>query len=109
MAVWLVRNYLEEGANVLDPFCGVGTMLIERDKLVKAGQMYGVDTFGKAIEGARINTSKAGAHANYINRNYFDFEHSMLFDEIITDMPVLEYGAADEFYGRFLSYSEGLL
>ena len=109
MAVWLVRNYLEEGANVLDPFCGVGTMLIERDKLVKAGQMYGVDTFGKAIEGARINTSNAGAHANYINRNYFDFEHSMLFDEIITDMPVLEYGAADEFYGRFLSYSEGLL
>lgn len=109
MAVWLVRNYLEEGANVLDPFCGVGTMLIERDKLVKAGQMYGVDTFGKAIDGARINTSKAGARANYINRNYFDFEHSILFDEIITDMPVLEYGAADEFYGRFLSYSEGLL
>lgn len=109
MAIWLVRNYLEEGANVLDPFCGVGTMLIERDRLVKAGQLYGVDTFGKAVDGARINTSRAGVRANYINRNYFDFEHSMLFDEIITDMPVLEYKAADEFYGRFLSYSEGLL
>lgn len=109
MAVWLARGYLEEGAKVLDPFCGVGTMLIERDKLVKAGQMYGVDTFGKAIEGARLNTAKAGAHANYINRNYFDFEHSALFDEIITDMPVLEHTDADGFYGRFLSYSEGML
>lgn len=109
MAVWLARGYLKEGANVLDPFCGVGTMLIERDKLVKAGQMYGVDTFGKAIEGARLNTSRAGAHANYINRNYFDFEHSVLFDEIITDMPALEHGEADEFYGRFLSYSERML
>ncbi len=109
MAVWLARDYLEEGAKVLDPFCGVGTMLIERDKLVKAGQMYGVDTFGKAIEGARLNTAKAGAHANYINRNYFDFEHSVLFDEIITDMPALEHADADEFYRRFLSYSEGML
>ncbi|MCM1308531.1 MAG: methyltransferase [Butyrivibrio sp.] len=109
MAVWLVRDYLEEGANVLNPFCGVGTMLIERDKLVKAGQMYGVDTFGKAVEGARSNTARAGLSANYINRDYFDFGHSMLFDEIITDMPSPERGGADKLYGRFLSHSEGLL
>lgn len=106
MAVWLARDYLKAGADVLDPFCGVGTMLIERDRLVKAGQMYGIDTFGKAIEGARSNTAKAGIHINYINRNYYDFEHSLLFDEIITDLPVLEHGVADAFYGRFLKCSE---
>ncbi len=109
MAVWLVRDYLKQGADVLDPFCGVGTLLIERNKLVKAGRMYGTDTFGRAIEGARKNTGKAGIKINYINRDYYDFEHSLIFDEIITDMPVLEHREADVFYGRFLKCSEGHL
>lgn len=102
MAVWLARDYMKEGANVLDPFCGVGTMLIERNMLVRAGQMYGIDTFGQAIEGARINTAKAGIHINYINRDFFDFKHEWLFDEIITDMPAPGGNETDELYGRFL-------
>ena len=37
----------------LDPFCGVGTMLIERDIAQPAREKYGIDIFGPAIEGAR--------------------------------------------------------
>lgn len=83
----LARPYLQEKAQVLDPFCGVGTMLVERDLLVAAGDMYGTDVFGEAIAGARENAKAAGRNINYINRDIFDFTHKYLFDEIVTDMP----------------------
>lgn len=79
--------YLKEGAQVLDPFCGVGTMLIERHKLVPANPMYGIDLFGEAIDKAIINAKRAEAVINFINRDFFDFTHNYLFDEIFTNMP----------------------
>lgn len=83
----LARPYLTEGAQVLDPFCGVGTMLVERGKLMDAGDMYGIDIFGKGIEAARENTSLTDIRVNYINRDFFDFTHDYPFDELITNMP----------------------
>lgn len=109
MMVSLVKDYLKEDAQILDPFCGVGTVLIERNKLKKAAHIYGIDTFGKAIEAARNNTLRADrVNINYINRDYFDFTHEYLFDEIITDMPV-SGDDMDDFYGRFFDKSAGLL
>lgn len=87
LTVSLARKYLKEGAQVLDPFCGVGTMLIERALLLPCGSMYGIDILGDAIEKARKNTRRIGLPINYINRDFFDFTHEYLFDEIITDMP----------------------
>lgn len=87
LAVELARPYLREGAQILDPFCGVGTMLIERERAVAAGTMYGIDIFGEAVEKARENTSRAGCRIYYINKDFFEFEHEYLFDEVITDMP----------------------
>lgn len=87
LAVQLAKTYLKENAQVLDPFCGVGTMLIERNKAVRAGIMYGVDIFGDAIEKAHINTERSGCHVYYIKKDFFAFEHEYLFDEVITDMP----------------------
>lgn len=87
LLVALSKDYLKEDAQVLDPFCGVGTMLIERHKLVKANTMYGIDIFGKTIEMARENTENARCIVHYINRDFFDFQHEYLFDEIITNMP----------------------
>ena len=37
LAMKLAQKYLKEGAQVLDPFCGVGTMLIERNYTGKTG------------------------------------------------------------------------
>nr|WP_308625071.1 methyltransferase domain-containing protein [uncultured Eisenbergiella sp.] len=87
LTVALAAEYLKENAQVLDPFCGVGTMLIERYKAVKAGSTYGVDIQEDAIRKARRNTEAAGQIIHYINRDFFRFEHEYLFDEVITDMP----------------------
>lgn len=87
LTVKLAERYMKEGAQVLDPFCGVGTMLIERHKAVKSNTMYGLDILEEAVEKARKNTEAAGQIIHYINRDFFDFKHEYLFDEIITNMP----------------------
>ena len=100
----IARPYLQEGAQVLDPFCGVGTMLIERDKFIPAGDMYGTDIFGEAIEKARENTALAEKKIAYVNRDFFDFTHEYLFDEIISNMPVKGKKTKEEqsaFYEHF--------
>lgn len=83
----LARPYLKEDAQVLDPFCGTGTMLIERYMAKPAHPMYGVDIFAKAIDIARDNTQAAGLTINYINRDFENFTHEYRFDEIVTNMP----------------------
>ena len=83
----LIMEYLKDGAQVLDPFCGVGTMLVERSKIAKADPIYGLDILEEAVVKAEENTKNAGMIAHYINRDYFDFRHEYLFDEIVTNMP----------------------
>lgn len=112
MLVKIAQPYLKEDAQILDPFCGVGTMLIERDKKVPAREKYGIDIYGEAIRMARENASAAGEKINFINRNYFDFSHEYLFDEIITNMPVRGRKTKeemDEFYASFFEKSKELL
>lgn len=85
----LARPYLKEGAQVLDPFCGTGTMLIERHFIMPAHPLYGLDIYGTAIDYARENTSAANVLVNYIQRDFEAFSHDYLFDEIVTNMPAV--------------------
>ncbi len=85
------RPYFKDNANVLDPFCGVGTLLLERR--LQSGQnyhvrgLYGVDTFGAAVEGGRENAGILNIPVNFIQRDFFEFTHAYLFDEVFTDLP----------------------
>lgn len=83
----LAKEYLKEDAQVLDPFCGVGTMLVERNKMVQTKVMYGVDIFGEAIDGAIENADLDNTDIYFINKDFFDFTHKYQFDEIFTNMP----------------------
>ena len=78
---------MKEDAQVLDPFCGVGTMLIERHKAVRANTSYGIDIQEDAILKARENAEAARQVIHFINRDFFQFTHDYLFDEVITNMP----------------------
>lgn len=113
LTVSLVKDFLKENAQVLDPFCGVGTMLLERHKAVKNGTAYGLDIQEDAILKARGNTEAAGQIAHYINRDFFRFEHEYLFEEVITNMP-FKMGRTtreevDELYKHFFSSVSGFL
>ena len=108
--VALCRDYLKPGAQLLDPYCGVGTLLIERCLAVPGGSVYGVDTFKEAIDLARENTKASGLpEIYYIHRNSHDFTSEYLFDEIFTEMPRLSAEETDAEYREFLSHSYGLL
>ncbi len=85
--VALAKDYMIPDSRTLDPFCGVGTMLIERQKLVKGNTSYGIDFYEPAITKAKINTEEAGQIIHFINKNFFDFTHEYKFDEIFTNMP----------------------
>ena len=102
----LAKEYFTEDAQVLDPFCGTGTMLIERRMFGRTGSMYGLDILEEAILKARVNTESARVKANYINRDFFDFRHEYRFDEVITNLPGCskQHGEEEitELYQRFL-------
>ena len=112
LIAYLARPYLAEQAQILDPFCGVGTMLLERDRICPARVMYGIDTFGEAIDGAWENARLAGKQVNYIHRDFFTFQHGYLFDEIITNMPDRGKKSREEhdlFYRKFFEKAEEVL
>ena len=104
LIVSLAKPYLKETAQIMDPFCGVGTLLIERAHLVPAREIYATDTYGDAITMGRENAAFAKTRINFIHRDFFDFKHDYKFDELITDMPVRNRQTKAEmelFYERF--------
>lgn len=108
----LAVDYLKEDAQIIDPFCGVGTMLIERDILREAREIYAIDTFGDAIRKGRMNSKYAGTQINFIQRDFFDFKHDYKFDEIVTNMPIqgkMSKEQMDELYRKFFSKAEEIL
>ena len=113
LAAALAAPYLKKDAQILDPFCGVGTLLIERCLLTAADPVYGVDRFAEAVGKARVNSEPAQGvrHApiHYINRDFFDFTHDYPFDEIITHFPEPGEEEAQTFAGRFLDKAGTLL
>lgn len=101
------QPFFRENAQVLDPFCGAGTMLVERAKYGPVKQMFGLDVLEEAVLAARENTQLADERANYVHRDFFTFRREEAFDEIVTDMPftVSEHEErkreTEELYRRF--------
>ena len=92
----LAAGYLKEDAQIMDPFCGVGTMLIERNYHTHARNMYATDIFADAIEKGQENADKAQMWIHFINRDFFTFTHGYPFDELISNMPARGKKTKDE-------------
>lgn len=105
----LAAPYLKEDAQIIDPFCGVGTMLIERNLRVPAKEMYATDIFGEAIEKGRENAALAEARINFIHRDFFDFKHDYPFDEIVTNMLVRGKKTREEMDALYRDFFEKTL
>ena len=100
-------------AQVLDPFCGVGTMLIERQMQVKANTSYGIDIYNEAIKKAHMNMEAAGQIIHFVNKDFFEFTHEYAFDEIFTNMPFATGHKGEDviydIYSRFFEKAKSLL
>lgn len=112
MLMALAKPYLKKNAQILDPCCGVGTMLVERHMLLPVREVYAIDVFGEAVAKARINAEAAGLKVNLIHKDYLDFKHGYLFDEIICNMPMRGKRTKEEqdaFYQGFFDKSQELM
>ncbi len=103
--VQLAKPYLTEDASVLDPFCGSGTLLIEKNIQCPSHFCMGVDVYQDGINIAKRNTKLAKQHIHYVHKDALRFVHNEMFDEIITDMPTLAQVTDEdhlaEIYNRF--------
>lgn len=95
LLVHLAKPYMMQRARVLDPFCGVGTLLLERHKQVGNNTAYGIDCYATAIEKAKENTEAAAQIVHYINKDCLEFAHEYQFDEIFTNMPSVTAGKSE--------------
>lgn len=108
----LAEEYTTDHAQVLDPVCGTGTLLIERNYLKPCRSTYGIDIFGEAIEKGRANAKIAKMQVNYINRDFRDFSHAYPFDEIWADMPqkgAISYEELHRLYEQLFAKAEECL
>jgi len=103
--VELAKPYMIDHAKVLDPFTGVGTLLIERNMVKPARFSVGIDIYGLGIEAARKNAKAAQMNINFVHKDSLRFVNNEMFDEIFTDMPTLsqmkDEHALRDLYDRF--------
>ena len=101
----LCRSYMREGANVLDPFCGSGTMLIERAMILPAQSLVGVDISPAAIRAACENRKASGRKIALIQGDALQFGASR-YDEVISNMPfgirVSRHAENERLYALFI-------
>ncbi len=82
----LCEPYMRENADVLDPFCGSATMLVERAYLKPVKSLVGVDLSGYAIKAACANRSAARLRIALIHGDILDYGAAQ-YDEIVANMP----------------------
>lgn len=105
---------LQPGARVLDPFCGSGTMLIERNMLNEASALHGVDISRPACAIARRNAKAAHIRSMPVyNRDIIGFQTDEPYDEIISNMPfgnrVGNHSENETLYRKFVAQADSLL
>lgn len=102
-----LTRWLSPSAKVIDPFCGSGTMLIERAKLKDFRTLTGVDIFNTAITAAEINSNLANVKIELISKDILEYFPLAPFDEMITNMPFESKMGARNFntklYGDFVN------
>ncbi|MDL2220206.1 methyltransferase [Eubacteriales bacterium OttesenSCG-928-N14] len=83
----LVAARMQRDARILDPFCGSGTMLIERAKLCGYRMLEGVDINRKATDIATANGRAADVQLHAYHRDIVGFVAKHPYQEIISNMP----------------------
>lgn len=101
----LAEPYLVNYSRILDPFCGSGTLLIERNIVKHTHFAMGLDIYGKGLDIAKKNVKSAGQNVHFVHKDALRFVNNEPFDEIFTDMPTKDQTsdseALKELYDKF--------
>jgi tRNA G10 N-methylase Trm11 len=98
-----ITRWLRPSAKVIDPFCGSGTMLIERAKLKPFQSLTGIDIFSSAITAATTNCKLANVEVDLVVRDILEFSSIDRFDEMISNMPFESKSGASGFNTKLYS------
>ncbi len=98
-----IEKWLKPKAKVIDPFCGAGTMLIERAKLKGFEKLTGVDIFSTGIAYAEVNSYLANVNIELKCEDILEFSSRDRFDEMISNMPFESKSGASSFDRRLYS------
>lgn len=102
----ICRPYMKQNAEVLDPFCGSGTMLIERGIIKPVKSLVGVDISDEAINAAGSNMNASGQKISLIRSDIMNYSSISKFDEIVSNMPfrnrVSDYESDIRLYNLFV-------
>ncbi len=79
--------YLRPGARVLDPCCGSGTFLLEREKFSSCAALTGVDIAQSAVDIAKKNAAAARSKAKFIRNDCIRFVADTPYDELVANLP----------------------
>jgi predicted RNA methylase len=108
----ICKPYMRSGADVLDPFCGSGTMLIERGIVASVHKLVGVDISPLAIKAACANRKASGQNIALIRGDILGYGAAK-YDEIISNMPfgnrVSNHASNTALYTRFADKLSSLL
>lgn len=105
MTMEVAKDVLAGRGQILDPFCGVGTMLVERNYQEHSHSLYGVDIYGQAILWAQQQNEKARMDIHYIHKDMADFTHKYLFEAVITNPPAVSAKMPEkEIAGLYLTF-----
>lgn len=110
--VELAKAYYSEDSTVLDACCGVGTLMIERQKRLPVYDAYGVDIYGEAIRAAKINAAAAQIECNFITRSITEFTTKHTINEVFADLPERGKKTKEEhdlFYKKFFDKMQEVL
>ena len=77
----------KKNPNVLDPFCGSGTLLIEWGKLRPESPLTGIDIAYNALEIAKENMRAANIRAGLVHKDCTAFVPRAPYDLILSNLP----------------------
>lgn len=73
--------------DVLDPFCGSGSLLFAAEKVCRCGHLVGVDQNRKAIDTARKNAEAVSSRTGFVCCDILRFRPRRKADIVLSNMP----------------------
>lgn len=87
LAIYAKKQSWADEPEVLDPFCGCGSLLFSMESVMHCKRLMGIDKSSNAIEAARANAQAGKSKAFFITKDTLRFSSNSGFDIVLSNMP----------------------